>query len=111
MLRISFGTDTSTIVVTPFGSLTYLKPTPIEMPGLCKKKKTNALRHKAKFVDGSCPGVFFGWKVHTGGRWKDEYLVADLRVFALQDFSVYAKRWVNTTTPIRREIHCPLLDD
>ena len=43
------------------------------------------------------PGIFLGYKVLSGGRWRDALFVADLEDLAMQDLSYYARSTMKRT--------------
>jgi len=54
----------------PFGALCDFKPSPAVL-------KTKV----GKFEPKAIPGVFLGYHLHPGGKWRGEYMVAPLREF------------------------------
>ena len=49
----------------PFGCLVDFKPTPVKQE----------IERSLKFAPKSEPGIFLGYHLHPGGRWRGEYLV------------------------------------
>ena len=67
----------------PFGSLVYFKQSPVKEGN---KQTMGSRRLKSKFAGDINVGIFLGYKLRCGGKWKHEYLVCDLRDLASQDF-------------------------
>ena len=67
----------------PFGSLVYFKQSPVKEGN---KATMGTRRLKSKFMEQTSIGIFLGYKLKCGGKWKNEYLVCDLRDLASQDF-------------------------
>ena len=44
-----------------------------------------------KFAPTACEGVLLGYRLQPGGRWRNEFLVAELPEFANIDFAYNAK--------------------
>ena len=64
----------------PFGAMIhFLPPKPL-------------LNKVPKFGPRGVPGIFLGWYLHSGGNWKGEYLVADLRDFRSRQFGRSPKK-------------------
>ena len=66
-------------LLAPFGCLVDFKPSPT------KTKPT------AKFAPKSVPGIFLGYHVLPGGRWRGDYWVATLSSFRCKDGDQSAK--------------------
>ena len=73
----------------PFGAQVMYKPSPIYE----KKLKADG---KEKWSNAR-PGLFLGYKVLSGGRWRDALFVADLEDLAHQDLSYYARSTMKKT--------------
>ena len=73
----------------PFGAEVMYKPSPIYE----KKLKADG---KEKWYNAR-PGIFLGYKVLSGGRWRDALFVADLEDLAHQDLSYYARSTMKKT--------------
>ena len=88
--------------IIPFGSLVTYMPTPIAM-------KKEAKEGSVKYAPNGRPGIFMGYRIMSGGRWKRGYLVADLADFANQDLSYYARGVLKATHvhKLRELVHTP----
>merc|ERR1712078_780423 len=62
----------------PFGAAVRFKP------------PKSLAKRLPKFGPNAVPGIFLGWHIHPGGRWKGEYLVAYWPDF--QELGIEAKR-------------------
>jgi hypothetical protein len=76
----------------PFGCLIDFKP-----------MKTRE-KESAKFDPKGVPGIFLGYKLHPGGKWKSEYLVAELHEFDDMDDVANGRVSIQTV----REIYFPI---
>ena len=61
----------------------YFKQSPVKEGN---KATMGSRRTKSKFAGDINVGIFLGYKLKCGGKWKHEYLVCDLRDLAAQDF-------------------------
>ena len=73
----------------PFGAQVMYKPSPIYE----RKWKADG---KDKWSNMR-PGIFLGYNVLSGGRWRDALFVADREDLALQDLSYYARSTMKRT--------------
>ena len=76
----------------PFGCLVDFKP-----------MKTRE-QESAKFDPKAVPGIFLGYKMHPGGTWRGEYVVAELHEF--DDMDDVNNGRVSVQTAVR-EVHFP----
>ena len=63
----------------------------------------------AKFAPTVANGILLGYKLHPGGKWRHEYIVADVRVFDAVDFRANSdpKRRRKVREQIVQEIRLP----
>ena len=80
----------------PFGSAVWFKPSDIGSNDA--KKRKDLTRLKCKFEEKCACGIFMGYKLHSGGKWRNEYLVCDIRDLARQSLMRGAR-------PIIRQCH------